>query len=252
MLLLCLGIWVLRWTTTPVMAALRLHFTSLNSSRVHWPNQPPLRRRNFVFQQGGQVQLAPRSLDSASRYDYYAALASQFHLQPSRTTVIGLRGLTPNGRRHPSGDNMSDYDDTFVVLKPQEGTAREFLGATHAGQAASSLSPSGGVAQIHPGLYTAIPIGNFNSMAAWWITSPWGDGELPCFRDKNANGFIDPDERHRTLYATEILFHNGRQQDYGTSIGCQVLPPDAMQNFIRTVGAQECFDYLLIDANRPL
>lgn len=247
--LFCLGVWVVKCGVTPAMAA-----TQIRSGFVFEPYGAPSAlgpKRHFTFMEGGTVSLAPSRLQGEDRYDYYAALAAHHGREPVRTTVIGLRGLTPNGRRHDSADNMSNYDDTFVVLQPSSRQAREFLGATHAGQAVSSLSPDG-VAQIQPGLYQAEPVGDFNGMASWWVTDGWGDGRVPCWRDANGDGLIAGEERWETLTATEILFHNGRQDDYGTSIGCQVLPPAGMLNFIRTVGPSETFDYVLIDANQPL
>lgn len=212
------------------------------------PSRP---RRRFAFQPGGELRLAAPALAGSDRYDYYAALCAHFGREPVTTTVLGLRGLAPSGERHASGDNMSNYDDTFVVLRPGQRTAREFLGSTHAGQATSSLSPQG-VAQIQPGIYRAEPSGDFNGMASWWVTNDWGNGRIPCWRDADGDGFIDNLERGRPSVATEILFHNGRYSDYGTSIGCQVLSPKAMRNFITTVGSSEPFDYVLVDANRPI
>jgi hypothetical protein len=254
-LLLALGLWLAHWGTALAMAARPAHPSGPTLAIPEPSGSPrPSERsgRKFAFQSGGQLGLAPAGLSGSDRYDYYASLAAHYGLRPVRTTVVGLRGLDPRGRRHPSGDNMSDYDDTFVVLAPESRQARELLGATHAGQAVSSLSPRGGVAQIHPGVYRAIPIGEFNSMPAWWVTTPSGDGHIPCWRDSNGNGFIDQVERGRAWLATEILFHNGRNDDYGTSIGCQVLPPAEMRRFIATVGEHVEFDYVLIDANRPV
>lgn len=248
--LLSLGVWAAHWGPALAMAS-RPQARSLVpvSSAPARPAEPP--RRRFVFSPGGEVRLAPASLRGTDRYDYYAGLAAKYGLNPVRTSVVGLRGLSPDGRRHPSGDNMSDYDDTFVVLQPATRQARELLGATHAGQAVSSLSP-GGVAQIQPGIYRAVPVGEFNGMPAWWVTTVWGDGRIPCWRDANGSGFIEANERNRSLKATEILFHNGRNNDYGTSIGCQVLPPQRMRDFVAAVGEAESFDYVLIDANLPI
>lgn len=244
-----LGVWVVNWKPTPALAAAptRLSWSGLQAVR-----SVPQPGRRFTFQAGGQVGLAPRSLKASEQYDYYAALASHYGREPVRTTVIGLRGLAPEGWRHASGDNATAYDDTFVVLRPSVRKAREFLGSTHAGQAVSSLSPKGGVAQVLPGVYQADPIGDFNGMPAWWVNSGWGDGRIPCFRDRDGDGFISSREREKILTATEILVHNGISEQVGTSIGCQVLPPKAMQNFIATVGKGKSFDYVLIDANRPI
>lgn len=249
LLLLALAVWVAHWG--PVLGMVASPAGLPSSSGTSWWKAQVQQEQRFAFVPGGTVRLAPRSLGKADRYDYYAALCAHFGREPVKTTVLGLRGLAPNGRRHLSGDNMSDYDDTFVVLCPAFRDAREFLGSTHAGQAVSSLSPAG-VAQIQPGLYRASPVGEFNGMDAWWLTTVGGDGRIPSWRDADGDGFIGAKELAKTLTATEILFHNGRREDYGTSIGCQVLPPDGMRNFNRTIGAADSFDYVLVDANRPL
>ena len=87
-------------------------------------------------------------------------------------------------------------------------------------------------------------------MPAWLITTPSGRESVPCWRDADGSGYIEASEKTRRLVATEILFHNGRYDDYGSSIGCQVLPPQLMERFIREIGADNSFDYLLVDANQ--
>jgi hypothetical protein len=205
----------------------------------------------MILHPGQAARLAPRGAKREARYAYYAALTSQVGLPPSRLTVIGFRGLAPEGRRHSSADNASDYDDTFVLLDPVRRKAWELLGSTHAGQQSSTLAPAG-VAQIQPGLYRAEPCGLFADMHSWLLTTRKGEERLPCWRDSDADGLIGPAERRAASTATEILFHNGRYNDHGSSIGCQVLPPAGMRELIRIVGSRNGFDYLLLDANRPL
>lgn len=210
---------------------------------------PPRKEKpGYTFEPGALPELAPFSAD---RYEYYAALATHLGAQPSGLTVIGLRGLDPNGRRHPSSDNATDYDDTFVVLDPSRRQVWEFLGSTHAGQTVSTLSP-GGVAQIQPGFYRADPCGEFADMPCWLVTTRSGGERIPCWRDADGDGSISAAEMSNPTTATEILFHNGRYYDHGSSIGCQVMPPDLMETFIRVVGKSRSFDYLLVDANLPM
>lgn len=200
---------------------------------------------------GTLPSLAPPSQPRADQYTYYKELASRYGQRVTGLTVIGVRGLAPNGARHASEDNATPYDDTFVVLNPGRENAIELLGSTHAGQLVSSLSPAG-VAQIKPGRYVAHPGGVFAEMDCWLVTTRGGSQEIPCLRDRNGNGFIDPAEVRSPSIATEILFHNGRYDAYGSSIGCQVLPPWNMEIFINRLGPSTVFDFLLIDANRPI
>ena len=252
-LLTCLGVMAIKAGPSPAYAAGAERWTSPLDRLRMAPEKKKRIGRQFMVMEGAQVQLAPQRLTGSERYDYYAALASHHSGQePTRTTVLGLRGLAPDGSRHSSGDNMSDYDDTFVILRPSVRKSRELLGSTHAGQATSTLSPPEGVAQIQPGVYWAEPCGDFNGMAAWWLTTGWGNGRIPCWRDGNGDGFISQAEKGKPMIATEILFHNGRNDTYGTSVGCQVLSPKRMKAFIETVGEGVAFDYVLVDANRPI
>ena len=71
-------------------------------------------------------------------------------MEAERPTILGLRGLAPDGSRHDSSENIGPYNDTFVILKGE--ALFELRGSTHAGQKSSSISP-GGVAQIRPGSF---------------------------------------------------------------------------------------------------
>lgn len=192
--------------------------------------------------------LAPRWLSASDRYRYYQRMAEVNGLPVRGVTVLGFRGVAPNGTRHSAFDNSTPYDDTFVVLRPEEQSVIELLGSTHAGQAQSPGSPFG-VAQILPGQYRAEPCGDWCGMAAWLVTDLGGENLLPCLRDSNGDGFINLEERGEIYLATDILFHNGCHPLVGASVGCQVLPPDLMEEFIAAVGPQNGFDYLLLDAD---
>lgn len=179
-------------------------------------------------------------------YDRYVTRAAKAGLTVHRPTVLGLRGVAPDGRRHPQADNASDYDDTFVVLLPETRTVKRFRGATHAGQYSSTLAPNG-VAQLRPGLYRASPCGEYADMPCWLVTTPAGNEAVPAWRDADRDGVISKDEKLKPQTATEILFHSGRYDDHPSSIGCQTLPPLAMQQFIATLGAPTEFDFLLLE-----
>lgn len=214
-------------------------------------SREPRRVPSYALKSGHLPTHAPSYLSAAQSYQYYREMALLKGHRVSRLTVIGLRGLGPSGQRHSSLDNSTPYDDTFVILDPSKERAVELLGSTHAGQATSERSPNG-VAQIEPGVYKATPIGLYCGMSAWYVSDRWGSDFVPCRRDIDGNGVIDGGEIRKKFWASEILFHNGCYPYYGSSIGCQVLPPWAMERFIEEVGATTYFDYVLIDANRKL
>lgn len=230
--------------TRPAQARKTLDQTPSN------PVPPPPAR--FVFKSGTLPQLAPDKLEQRDRFEYYSALSAHLGLPiEGRIVVIGFRGVAPNRQRHPSSHNASNYDDTFVILDPSSGKVWELLGSTHAGQFRSTLAPAG-VAQIQPGLFQADPCGEFADMPCWLVTTRGGEERIPCWRDADGDGEIGVLEKNLSTTATEILFHNGRYDDHGSSIGCQVLAPHLMKTFIRAVGKKNPFDYLLLDANSPL
>ena len=70
--------------------------------------------------------------------------ASGGAIAPDKTTVLGLRGIDPQGARHDSNQNVGPYDDTFVVLQHDangDAQVKELLGSTHAGQK-TGLNPT--------------------------------------------------------------------------------------------------------------
>ena len=86
--------------------------------------------------------------------DHYAAMvkAAGGKLNDKSPTVLDLRGLGLDGKRHDSGKNTGSGDDTFVVLghdKSGKPTVTELKGATHAAVKQGSIA--GGVAQLRPG-----------------------------------------------------------------------------------------------------
>lgn len=227
----------------------------------------------------------------AERYAYYKGLVEANGGQCQGTTLLGLRGISPDGVRHDSAENTGPYNDTFVLLSPAaepsgQPTVKEFLGSTHAGQKASSISPNG-VAQIRPGSYTTVPNGPFHDMPSWHVVrlnasgpvtpvvehptsspdegeahgngpapeSPDDPGNIPCWRDINKDGYLQASEKRaaeqKGVFATEILIHNGVNLDHGRSIGCQTLPPKTMTALIALVGENNSFGYTLVDANLP-
>ena len=195
----------------------------------------------------------------ADRFAYYRGLveSNQGQLEEGVPTLLGLRGLAPDGERHDSAENVGPYNDTFVLLHHDplgEPILREFRGSTHAGQKSSTLSPNG-VAQLRPGNYHTIEHGDHNSMPSWHFVTLQGEDNVPAWRDINKNGYISTQEKSKAetngVTATAILLHNGVNADHGRSIGCQTMAPELLEQFIDTIGVHTNFKYTLVDANLP-
>lgn len=191
-----------------------------------------------------------------ARFPHYYRLlvAAGGSLDKHGVGVLGLRGVGPDGTRHPSSDNQGGYDDTYVVLRRNRdgsGSAREFLGSTHAGRADDPDAPAAGVAQLKPGHYLARPIEHHHGMPCWWVRNPNGSDGLPARRDADADGTISEEEARVPARATEILFHNGVYSDVAASIGCLTMAPDVYPEFSRAVGRRG-FAFTLLDANQQL
>lgn len=197
------------------------------------------------------------NLPPADRYAYYKGLvlAAGGQVPEGQDTVLGLRGIAPDGKRHDSNENIGPYNDTFVVLTSDQ-RVREYRGSAHAGQKSSSISGPKGVAQIRPGHYKTVPNGNHDGMPSWHVRQLNDDGRIPCWRDKSKDGYISNSEKafseSQNQHATAILFHNGVFEDHGSSIGCQTMPPKTMRSFIDEVGVSNGFYYTLINANQEL
>ncbi len=208
---------------------------------------------------GSRPEIPAANLPVEERFAYYRGVveSNQGVLEPGIPTLLGLRGLAPDNERHDSAQNIGPYNDTFVLLhRDSQGgpILKEFRGSTHAGQKSSSLSP-GGVAQLRPGNYKTIDHHDHNDMPSWHFVTLQGQNEVPAWRDSNKDGYISSREKSKAeeagVTATEILLHNGVNQDHGRSIGCQTLPPKLMQQFIDTIGEHTNFKYTLVDANQP-
>lgn len=201
-----------------------------------------------------QAPLQVVSGDAEHKYAYYSSVVRSHkgHLEAGVDTVLALRGVAQDNKRHDSSENVGPYNDTFVLLRQtRDGRhrVRVYPGSTHAGQETSTLSP-GGVAQLKPGSYLAFPHGDHNGMPSWHLTTQRGEDGVPAWRDADGDGYISRHEKKkRGLTASGILLHNGNYADHGSSIGCQVLPPPIMQSFIREVGVNSNFNYTLVDAN---
>lgn len=191
-------------------------------------------------------------------FAYYERIALKKGVERNfELLVILLRGISPNGNRHDSGDNVGPYNDTFLVLDRYDKSVSAFRGSAHAGQASTSRSPGyyAGVAQLRPGLYWARSNNIYHGYWSWHIVNNEGDyqGHVPAWRDKDKDGYISQSERaaaeRNGVIATEILIHNGIDSDTGDSIGCLTMPPSIIVRFIDKVGEGSSFPLLLLDAN---
>lgn len=198
----------------------------------------------------GLPELAGKNLTPQEKYDHYAAMvkAAGGKLNDKKPTVLGLRGLGVDGKRHDSGKNTGSGDDTFVVLghdKKGNPTVTELKGATHAAVKKGSIA--GGVAQLRPGNYEASRRKDYKGAEAWALN---GGGNVPVYRDGNRDGFISDSEKAKAVanntQGDGILFH----KDRNVSIGCQTLPLDVLHKLRDSVGGGN-FHYTLLDANRP-
>lgn len=197
----------------------------------------------------GVPQLADKKLSTQEKYDHYAAMvkAAGGKIDSKNPTVLGLRGLGVDGKRHDSARNTGSNDDTFVVLgrdKKGQPTVTELSGATHAATARGSVA--GGVAQLRPGNYDVTRRHDYKGHEAWAVN---GGGNVPAYRDGNRDGKISDSEKANAVKkgttADGILFHFDRQ----ASIGCQTLPVDQLKKLKAAVNGGN-FNYTLLDANQ--
>lgn len=209
---------------------------------------------------GGRISLAPRNMSQREKYDYYANIirANGGQVNPNgQATVLGLRGVDANGNHHSTTFNKN-YDDTFVVLKPN-GTVEEFRGSTHSNPRYQPRAPDangdgrGDLGMIRAGNYKVVPNGPHVGAASYHVRTLGGSGNLPAYRDTNQSNTISQAEkdaaRARGYVQTEILFHQSGTSDNG-SMGCQTLSSADYNRFIQAVGGSRAsFTYTLVEAN---
>lgn len=190
--------------------------------------------------------------DSAHPFDHYDRLLSRAHgsYNAQGIAVLALRGVAPDGARHDSADNQGGYNDTYVILNRRQQRAIELAGSTHAGWPGDPTANPNGTAQIRPGNYRVLPIGDYNQMPAWSVRRSDGCEGIPCWRDRNEDGSIGADE-HGSARATQILFHNGVDAKVCYSVGCLTLAPQTYRRFVQLLNHQP-FNFTLVDANQPL
>lgn len=202
------------------------------------------------------LELAARSASASDSYAYYNAMIEAYTGSPAgdEVWVIGMRGLGPDGKRHESSWNAGPYGDTLVVVSP-DGSVKEFLGSTVAGQERSGDCPFG-IPQLRPGQYQATPIRGRGPAPVWRLLTSEGSESLPAWLDRDGNGVISSDEKeldeHYGTKAKALELGSGTDPKRPQSVGAQTLSPVAFEAFAAAVGKRDRFRYLLLDANYPV
>jgi len=182
------------------------------------------------------------------QFDHFSRLAGLFGSAARRgePLLIALRGVMENAAATHQGGNLRAYDDTYILLlETDEGVGvHTFAGATHAYQAASSLSPNadgrgggdvGSVRPTHGGESYTLSARNrryhgsrslaVNSDPTEWGAEQrpagWAPGHVPMHRDTNHDRDISAAEQQ----ASETRSGNSTSRqvtpgmgDYGTVV----------------------------------
>lgn len=206
------------------------------------PGTLALLHKYYDHQSAGEVDTA--SLWPAAgatvdeQVDHFARLASLFghDLQEGEPFLIGIRGVLEFSDTSHEQQSINAYDDTYVLLlRSAEGSGVwTFAGATHAYQAASSLSPNadgrgggdvGSVRPTHDGqsyqlaqredYYGRSSLGLRSDPTEWGAArgpSAWPLGNVPMHRDTNRDRRLSDAERRASEARTP---RSGRRQDTG-------------------------------------
>ncbi len=199
----------------------------------------------------GPVTLPSTNGTARERWEMYASMVRRAggEVCPNgQPTVLGLRS--------GPGASTRQYDDRFVVLTP-DGRVHELRGATHPGQASSSLSPDvtgdgvGDVGMIRPGNYSVAPNGLYKGSPSFHVRTTGGSGAISGVRDTNHDGRFSDSERsaseRRGDRLTGVLFHPGNA-NAPRSIGCLTLPPAEFNRFLQAVGGSRAsFSFTLVE-----
>lgn len=192
---------------------------------------------------------------SPQQYQYYRSIVENNGgtMTPDGPTVLGVRGETIAGKVHDTTSSKV-YDDTIIVLGNDGQSVDAFRCVTHPAQKSSVLSPGGNVGEIRPGPFIAIPNGIYHNVPSYHLLNADGSDGLPCWRDYNHDGVMEPSEKQRSEAqhdtATAILIHASGNASVPTSIGCQVLSPPDQRRFVKAVGGDDAhFNYLLVDVH---
>ncbi len=202
------------------------------------------------------INLAAREAAASDRQAYYRSVVTEFTGDPCEDAVwvLALRGTSSGGARRDSSHNTGGYIDTLIVIQPVGGEVAEFRAATHAGADRSSDFPFG-VAQLRPGRYLAEPI-HGQPDQAWSLTTGDGSPALPAWLDRDGNGVLSAEEKaldeHYGTTTKSVILCDGRDSKRPNRVGAQTLAPEDFQRFVAMVGKRQSFNYLLLDANKPV
>ncbi len=203
------------------------------------------------------LKLAEPGANASQNKDYYRAIVTEFtgDLCRDTTWVLGLRGMAPDGSRRDSAQNTGGYVDTWVVITPGEEPVGVFRSATHAGTARSADQPFG-VAQLRPGRYLAEPLHGGPEVAWTLLGQQQSSSKLPAWLDRDGNGVLSDEEKaldeHYQTTTKGVAIRDGGDALRPQRVGAQTLSPDDYKSFVAMVGKRQSFQYLLIDANRPV
>ncbi len=206
-----------------------------------------------------QTAFPPASATSEERFQHFANLVEQgggsVDQTPGQRTVLGLRGVTPDGMLHPPETrNIRSYGDTFVVLWTDDSGRRfaeAFQGSTTPGQASTNFNGTPDVdrdgtkdiAHLRPGTYDYYAR-QFKGKSAYG-----NNDALPVVRDTSHDGRISDAERaaaaQRDDRARGILFHRGGASR-PSSVGCQTMSPYEFDRFEAAMGGDRTFRYTLV------
>lgn len=206
-----------------------------------------------------------RRASQKSQYKHYAklvtALGGRVDTTPGERTVVGLRGIDPDGQVHGEAKRVfRSYTDTYVVLwiddkgKPR---VEHFHGSTTPGQDKTRYdgTPDADkdgtkdIAHLAPGVM------KYKSRTYKGL-SAFGNGKrVPCYRDTNHDGRIDVTEKRASAErgdtASGILFHRGTKTR-PSSVGCQTMKPEVFDAFERALGGDKAWTYVLVDVREKL
>ena len=221
----------------------------------------PATRPAFSNARGAGRAIANPRNNQEQQFQHYARLAAtvggSIEAGADQRTVIGIRGVDPNGNVTPEATrNPRNYNDTFVVLwRDSAGNAHveTFLGSTTPGQAATRYSGTPDVdrdgtrdiAHIRPGVHAGYQRRTYKGRSAYgtWDTTP-------TYRDTNQDGRISDAEARASVrrgdLATGILFHRGNS-NRPASVGCQTMSSTVFAQFERALGGDRRWDYILVD-----
>lgn len=206
------------------------------------PGTLALLHKYYGHQSAGEVDTSslwpPAGATVDEQVDHFARLAGLFghDLQEGEPFLIGIRGVLEFSDASHEQQSINAYDDTYVLLlRSAEGSGVwTFAGATHAYQAASSLSPNadgrgggdvGSVRPTHDGesyqlerrgdYYGRSSLGLRSDPTEWGATATpgaWALGNVPMHRDTNRDRRLSAAERQASEGRTP---RGGRGHDTG-------------------------------------